>query len=254
MTNITVKITGVSTSQLPKLSNKEIIDLFYQLPGEDIRQEIINGNLRLVLSISNKFKNSKESLDDIFQIGCMGLVKAVDNFDVHRGLNFSTYAFPMIHGEIKRHLRDNSAVKVRRHIKGLGYKVIQMREALTSVFGREATNEEIAKELEVDITEVVEALQSIQDLVSLHEPIGNGEEELFLMDQVSLGNEEVSWVNDLSIQNALTRLDNRQQYVIKKRFFEDKTQYEISKEIGLSQAQVSRLEKLALAKMQEMIL
>lgn len=254
MTNITVKITGLNTSKLPKLSNAEIIDLFHKLPNEEIRQEIINGNLRLVLSISNKFKNSKENLDDIFQIGCIGLVKAVDNFQLERGLQFSTYAVPMIQGEIQRHLRDNnSTIKVGRHIKGLGYKIIQTRDALMSMYGREITNEEIAKVLEIEISEVSNALQAIQDVNSIYDPIGGDDDELLLVDQISAGNKEQDWVHDLSVRNALTKLDSTQQYVIQKRFFEDKTQYEISQEIGLSQAQVSRLEKKALARMQQII-
>ena len=250
-----VEICGVNTSKLPVLTNKEKEELFIKIKAGDkkAREEFINGNLKLVLSVVRKFNNRGENVDDLFQVGCIGLIKAIDNFDLSQNVLFSTYAVPMIIGEIRRHLRDNNSIRVSRSLRDIAYKALQAKEALILKNNREPTIDEVAKEIGISKEEIANALDAIQDPVSLYEPIYNdGADSLFLMDQIGdEKNKDENWVEDIAISEGLKKLNNREQMIIRKRFFDGKTQMEVADEIGISQAQVSRLEKSALLHMRK---
>lgn len=252
-----VEICGVNTSKLPVLTNKEKEELFIKIKAGDkkAREEFINGNLKLVLSVVRKFNNRGENVDDLFQVGCIGLIKAIDNFDLSQNVLFSTYAVPMIIGEIRRHLRDNNSIRVSRSLRDIAYKALQAKEALILKNNREPTIDEVAKEIGISKEEIANALDAIQDPVSLYEPIYNdGADSLFLMDQIGdEKNKDENWVEDIAISEGLKKLNNREQMIIRKRFFDGKTQMEVAEEIGISQAQVSRLEKSALLHMRKSI-
>lgn len=252
-----VEICGVNTSKLPVLSNKEKNELFIEIKkgNKEARQKFINGNLKLVLSVIKRFNNRNENVDDLFQVGCIGLIKAIDNFDLSQNVLFSTYAVPMIIGEIRRHLRDNNSIRVSRSLRDIAYKSLQIREKILNEKNREATIEEIAKELGIEKEDVAYALDAIQEPVSLYEPVYNdGADALFIMDQLSDNkNIDDNWIEDIAIGESLKKLTDRERMIIKKRFFDGKTQMEVADEIGISQAQVSRLEKSALEHMRKNI-
>jgi RNA polymerase sporulation-specific sigma factor len=211
------------------------------------REEYIKGNLRLVLSIIQRFSSSNENVDDLFQIGCIGLMKAIDNFDLSQGVKFSTYAVPMIIGEIRRYLRDNNMVRVSRAMRDTAYKALAVRERLMSKNSKEPTSDEIAKELGIPKQEVVMALEAIVDPVSLFEPVySEGSDAIYVMDQLSDGSCDGNWLDEIVIKEAIASLPKREKEIIALRFLDGKTQIEVAKEIGISQAQVSRLEKGAL--------
>ncbi len=245
-----VEIANVNTSKLQVLTNKENKALFEQMRqgDETAREKIINGNLRLVLSVIQRFGGRGENADDLFQVGCVGLIKAIDNFDVTLDIQLSTYAVPMIIGEIRRYLRDNNMVRVSRSIRDLAYRVLQVKEKLTKETGKEPTIDEVAKELDVEREEVVLSLDAIQDPVSLQEPVYNdGTDSIYIMDQVKdKKNTDESWAENLTIVEALKKLNDKEKMIIDKRFFKGRTQMEVAEEIGISQAQVSRLEKTAI--------
>lgn len=248
-----VEICGVNTSKLPLLTSDEKENLIRKVKEGDIeaREKYIKGNLRLVLSVIQRFTGSNENMDDLFQIGCIGLIKAIDNFDLSQGVKFSTYAVPMIIGEIRRYLRDNSQIRVSRSLRDTAYKAIYAKEKLMKVNLKEPTINEIASEIGVEKEDVVFALDAIQSPVSLYEPIyTDGGDTLYVMDQISdKKNLEENWISDLSISDAVKRLPERERRIINLRFFEGKTQMEVAEEINISQAQVSRLEKNALKSM-----
>lgn len=252
-----VVICGVNTQTLPKLTNeqKELLFKRIQNGDENARQEFINGNLRLVLSVVKKFANRGEQADDLFQIGCIGLIKALDNFDTSHNVKFSTYAVPMIIGEIRRHLRDSGAIKVSRCLKDIAYKSLSAKERLTNKLGHEPDFYEIAKEIDADPKDVMTALEAICDPVSLYDPIYNdGGDVIMVMDQISdKEDKEDKWTSELTISDAINKLNNKEKKILTMRFFQDKTQMEIASEIGISQAQVSRLEKNALSSMKKYI-
>ncbi len=245
-----VEICGVNTSNLPVLSKEEKEELFIKIKegDEEARQKFIYGNLRLVLSVIQRFYGRGESADDLFQVGCVGLIKAIDNFDLSQNVQFSTYAVPMIIGEIKRYLRDNNSIRVSRSIRDLAYKVIQYKERYTRENNREPTIEEIAKELQVGTEEIAFSLEAIQDPVSLQEPVYNdGAESIYIMDQVKdIKNTDELWAEKMTIIQAMKKLNEKEKAIITKRFFDGRTQMEVAEEIGISQAQVSRLEKNAI--------
>ena len=245
-----VELCGVNTSKLPLLREDEKEELFRRIQkgDEKAREEYIKGNLRLVLSVIKRFDSSSESADDLFQIGCVGLMKAVDNFDPERLVRFSTYAVPMIVGEIRRYLRDNSSIRVSRSLRDTAYKAIYAKEGYVRRYMKEPTVQEIADEIGIAKEDVVFALDAVQTPMSLHEPVYNdGGDALYVMDQVSdKKNREENWVEELSLEAAMERLNERERYIISLRFFEGKTQTEVAGQIGISQAQVSRLEKNAL--------
>jgi len=255
--NSKVEICGVNTSKLPVLKSDEKKQLFERILAGDeaAREKYIYGNLRLVLSIIQRFNNRGEYVDDIFQVGCIGLIKAIDNFDVTQGVQFSTYAVPMIIGEIRRYLRDNNSIRVSRSLRDTAYKALQVKERMISQNSKEPTIEEIAKELDMPKEDVIFALDAIQDPISLFEPIyHDGSDAIFVMDQVSdEKNTDSSWLENLSLTEALKRLNDREKLILNLRFFEGKTQMEVADEIGISQAQVSRLEKSALKNMKKYI-
>jgi len=215
------------------------------------REKLVNGNLRLVLSVIQRFNNRGEYVDDLFQVGCIGLIKSIDNFDLEQNVRFSTYAVPMIIGEIRRYLRDNNPIRVSRSLRDIAYKSLQVRERLMSETSREPTPEEIAKELNVPREEVVFALDAIQDPVSLFEPIYNdGGDPIYVVDQISDDKSRDSiWIDEIALMEGIRRLNERERMILKKRFFQGKTQMEVAEEIGISQAQVSRLEKAAIKQM-----
>ncbi len=215
--------------------------------SKSARDELVNGNLKLVLSVVQRFVGRGENLDDLFQVGCIGLIKAIDNFDTDHGVRFSTYAVPMIIGEIRRYLRDNNSVRVSRSIKDTAYKAMQAKEKLLIKLQREPTVEEIANELEITREEAVIALESIVDPVSLNEPIySDGGDTIYIMDQVGDGNDERNWLEEIAFKQAISELSERERNILSMRFMLGKTQMEVAAEIGISQAQVSRLEKNAL--------
>ena len=249
-----VVICGVNTSKLPLLSEDEKRALFARMNAGDksAREEFIRGNLRLVLSVIQRFSgNNIESSDDLFQVGCIGLIKALDNFDQTLDVKFSTYAVPMIIGECRRYMRDNNTIRVSRSLRDIAYKAIYTRDILTKKIDREPTVDEIAKELELPKEDIVTALDAIATPRSLFEPVyQEGQDVLYLMDQVKdKKNKEENWVQSLALQEAMQRLDERELNIIRLRFFEGKTQTEVADEIAISQAQVSRLEKNALKSM-----
>lgn len=244
-----VSICGVNTSKLKTLKEKEKIALLKRIKEGDkaARDELISGNLRLVLSVIQRFINRGENLDDLFQVGCIGLIKAIDNFDLTKPVRFSTYAVPMIIGEIRRYLRDNNSVRVSRSLKDTAYKAMQVKERLTNEMNKEPTVEQIAKEMGMEKEDVVLALEAIVDPVSLYEPVfSDGGDTIYVMDQVSDSSKDTDWLDELSIKEAIKGLGEREKKILSLRFFMGKTQVEVAKEIGISQAQVSRLEKGAL--------
>ena len=253
-----VELCGVNTSKLPLLREDEKEELFRRIQkgDEKAREEYIKGNLRLVLSVIKRFDSSSERADDLFQIGCVGLMKAVDNFDPERLVRFSTYAVPMIVGEIRRYLRDNSSIRVSRSLRDTAYKAIYAKEGYVRRYMKEPTVQEIADEIGIAKEDVVFALDAVQTPMSLHEPVYNdGGDALYVMDQVSdKKNREENWVEELSLEAAMERLNERERYIISLRFFEGKTQTEVAGQIGISQAQVSRLEKNALKTMRQYLL
>jgi len=250
-----VEIAGVNTAKLPVLSNKEKQELLIKIKNGDneAREKFINCNLRLVLSVIQRFYNRGENVDDLFQIGCIGLIKSIDNFDLSQNVQFSTYAVPMIIGEIRRYLRDNNTVRVSRSIRDMAYRVLQIKERISREQNREANIEEIAKELAVEREDIAFCLDAIQDPVSLQEPIyKDGTENLYVMDQISDNkNIDDRWVEDLTIAQAMTKLNKREKEIITRRFFDGRTQMEVAEEIGISQAQVSRLEKGAISRIRK---
>lgn len=252
MLNNKVEICGVNTSKLPLLSKKEKEELFVKIKEGDkqARTKFINGNLRLVLSVIQRFYGrGGETADDLFQVGCVGLIKAIDNFDLSQNVQFSTYAVPMICGEVKRYLRDNNSIRVSRSIRDLAYKAIQVKERYTKEKGREPTIDEIAKELGVEREEIALSFDAIQDPVSLQEPIYNdGTENIYIIDQIKdTKNTDELWTEKITISGALEKLSEKEKMIVNKRFFNGRTQMEVAEEIGISQAQVSRLEKSAIA-------
>lgn len=249
-----VEICGVNTSKLPVLTAEEKAELFRRIKSgdEQARELYIKGNLRLVLSVIRRFQNSSENADDLFQIGCIGLIKAIDNFDTTLQVKFSTYAVPMIIGEIRRYLRDNNSIRVSRSLRDIAYKAIYTRENYMKQHLKEPTVTEIAQEIGIEKEMIVYALDAIQNPVSLFEPVyTEGGDTLYVMDQISdKKNKEENWVESLSLNDALGTLSPRESHIIKLRFFEGKTQMEVASEIQISQAQVSRLEKNALKSME----
>ena len=248
-----VEICGVNTSKLPLLTSEEKDALFARILKGDknAREEYIKGNLRLVLSVIQRFSSSNENVDDLFQIGCIGLIKAIDNFDVTQNVKFSTYAVPMILGEVRRYLRDNNSIRVSRSLRDTAYKALYARDALTKKNLREPTIMEIADEVGISKEEITYAMDAIQTPVSLYEPVyTDGGDPLCVMDQISdKKNREENWIEQLSLNEAMKRLPERERHIIDLRFFEGKTQTEVAEEVGISQAQVSRLEKNALKAM-----
>ncbi|WP_394522372.1 RNA polymerase sporulation sigma factor SigG [Lacrimispora sp. JR3] len=253
MSGYKVEICGVNTSKLPLLSNEEKEVLFKRILNGDkkAREDYIKGNLRLVLSVIQRFSGSSENVDDLFQIGCIGLIKAIDNFDITQNVRFSTYAVPMILGEVRRYLRDNNSIRVSRSLRDTAYKAIYAKENLMKKNLKEPTLMEIADEIGVSKEDITYALDAIQSPVSLYEPVySDGGDPLFVMDQISdKKNLEENWVEDISLNEAMRRLPERERHIIDMRFFEGKTQTEVAEEIHISQAQVSRLEKNALKTM-----
>ena len=252
-----VEICGVNTSKLPVLTNEEMRKLFKRIHEGDYsaREEFIQGNLRLVLSVIQRFNNRGEHVDDLFQVGCIGLIKAIDNFDLSQNVKFSTYAVPMIIGEIRRYLRDNNSIRVSRSLRDTAYKALQIRDQLINKNSKEPTISEIAKELNIPREEVVFALDAIQDPISLFEPIYHDSgDAIFVMDQVSdEKSEDETWLEGIALREALRKLSDREKLILTLRFFEGRTQMEVADEIGISQAQVSRLEKTALKHMRKFI-
>ncbi|MDR0879990.1 MAG: RNA polymerase sporulation sigma factor SigG [Clostridioides sp.] len=252
-----VEICGVNTSELPVLKSKEMDELLIKIKAgdEQARQVFLNGNLRLVLSVTKKFNNRGENIDDLFQIGCVGLIKAIDNFDLSLNVRFSTYAVPMIIGEIRRYLRDNNPIRVSRSIKDTAYKALQVREKYITEHSKEPTVSEIAKELELEVEQVVMALDAIQDPISLFDPVyqDNGD-AIYVMDQVQDKKEnDASWLEQISLREAAKKLSSREKLVLDLRFYKGRTQIEVADEIGISQAQVSRIEKNALKNMRKYV-
>jgi RNA polymerase sporulation-specific sigma factor len=252
-----VEICGVNTAELPVLGNDRMRILFHQMQTRPepertaARRELIQGNLRLVLSVIQRFNNRGEPVDDLFQVGCIGLMKAIDNFDLGQNVRFSTYAVPMVIGEIRRYLRDNNPIRVSRSLRDLAYKALQVRDTLTHRHGREPRIQEIAAELGAPYGEVLAALDAIQEPVSLFEPIyEDGGDPICVMDQIrDERTEDEAWLEGLTLREAIRRLGPREQAILQMRFFQGKTQMEVAEEIGISQAQVSRLEKAALVQM-----
>lgn len=253
-----VEICGVNTAKLPLLKEEEKEALLARIKegDETAREEYIKGNLRLVLSVIRRFTGSSENADDLFQIGCVGLMKAVDNFDPDREVKFSTYAVPMIIGEIRRYLRDNNSIRVSRSLRDMAYKAIYAKEGYMRKHMKEPTMQEIAEEIGIAKEDIVFALDAIQAPMSLYEPVYNdGGDTLYVMDQVSdKKSREENWIEELSLEAAMERLNERERYIIRLRFFEGKTQMEVAEEIKISQAQVSRLEKNALKIMRQYLL
>ena len=252
-----VEICGVNTANIKVLNNDEMTELFkkYKNKDEKAKEDLINGNLKLVLSILRKYGNRVDNLDDLFQIGCVGLIKAIENFDLSHGVMFSTYAVPMIQGEIKRYLRDNNSVRVARSIKDTAYKALKIKEELTNKLGREPSISEISKELELSDFEVSNALDSMRETVSMYEPIYNdGGDTIYLADQIgdTKGNTfELDY--HIALKDAMKKLKQKERYVLTERYIIGKTQMELSEELGISQAQISRLEKSGLDNLKKMI-
>lgn len=246
-----VELCGINTSTLPVLSEtkkEELLKLTKQ-GNKKAREELINGNLRLVLSVIQRFSNRGENPDDLFQIGCIGLIKSIDNFDITQPVKFSTYAVPMIIGEVRRFLRDNSPVRISRSIKDTAYKAMQAKETITKRTNREPKIEEIATELGLNVPEVVMALESIVSPVSLYEPVySDGGDTIYVLDQVGDNNDDSNWLDEIALKESIKNLTNREKRILRLRFMEGKTQMEVSEQIGISQAQVSRLEKNAMFK------
>lgn len=252
-----VEITGIKTSDLKVLNSDEQIELFKKLADGDkkAKEEIIEGNLKLVLSILKKFVNRCDNMDDLFQIGCVGLVKAVDNFDLSYNVKFSTYAVPMIIGEVRRYLRDDSMIRISRSVKDVAYKTLKAKELFMLEKGREATIEEISKIIDVDEVDIVCALEATKGTVSIFKPIYNdGGETIYLFDQIENPNESSNnWNNTIALKDAINKLKQKEKFIIYQRYLMGKTQMELSDELGISQAQVSRIEKNAIDNVKKLI-
>ena len=252
-----VEICGVNTSRLQTLSNEEMMRLIElaQKGDQAAKQRLVEGNLKLVLSVIQRFLGRGENPDDLFQVGCIGLIKAIDNFDLKQQVRFSTYAVPMIIGEIRRYLRDNSMIRVSRSQRDLAYRALRVKEELSLRLSRDPTDAEIAAEIEAEPAAVTEALTSITTPLSLYEPVfSEGGDALYLMDQISDDKEnDETWIDNIAIGEAMKRLSDRERSIISMRFFRGKTQMEIADEIGISQAQVSRIEKGALDRIRRQI-
>ncbi len=246
-----VEICGVNTANIKVLKEKEKMELLLRIKQGDkkARDELINGNLRLVLSVIQRFTNRGENPDDLFQVGCIGLIKAIDNFNIDMGVRFSTYSVPMIIGEIRRYLRDNNAVRVSRSMRDTAYHAMQVKEKLILQNNQEPTVNEIADELGIKKEEVVLALESIVDPVSLFEPIYNdGGDTIYVMDQIGDRDDDRNWIDEIELKEEIKKLSPREKRILSMRFMQGKTQMEVASEVGISQAQVSRLEKGALKK------
>ncbi len=250
-----VKICGINTSQLKVLPEKEKMRLLKLVKSgnEKAREELISGNLRLVLSVIQRFNGRGETLDDLFQVGCIGLIKSIDNFDISQNVRFSTYAVPMIIGEIRRHLRDNNSIKVSRSMRDIAYRAMQIKEQMMTSKNTEPSIEEIAAEMGIGKESIVLSLESIVEPVSLNEPVfsdSNGD-TVYIMDQIGDTDDDSNWLDGISMKQAITKLGIREKNILSLRFLKGKTQMEVAKEIGISQAQVSRLEKSAMKKIKE---
>ncbi len=244
-----VEICGVNTSKLTVLTESEKEDLLKKVKSGDkkARDELINGNLRLVLSVIQRFTSRGENPDDLFQVGCIGLIKSIDNFDISHNVKFSTYAVPMIIGEIRRYLRDNNSVRVSRSMRDTAYKAMLAKEKLIAQKQQEPTIEEIAKELDIPKAEVVMALESVVEPMSLDEPVySDSGDTIYVMDQLGDSNDDNNWIDEIALKEAIVNLSDREKKILTLRFLNGKTQIEVANEIGISQAQVSRLEKWAL--------
>jgi len=252
-----VELTGVNTANIEVLTDEEQIELIKRMHEGDIfaKDRLINGNLKLVLSVLKKFSNRSENMDDLFQVGCVGLIKAIDNFDLSYDVKFSTYSVPMIIGEIKRYLRDNSSVRISRSIKDLAFHALQKKEELTIINGKEPTVKEIAAALKLPEFDVMLALDSMKDTVSMFEPIYNdGNDTIYLSDQLEDNkNNEYDIHTKLAVKEAINRLRYKEKYVLFERFLVGKTQIELSKELGVSQAQISRLERSGIENIKKML-
>lgn len=251
-----VEICGINTADLKVLKESEKLDCFKRMRGGDrsAREQLINGNLKLVLSVIQRFQNRGENPDDLFQVGVIGLIKAIDNFNIDYGLKFSTYAVPMIIGELRRYLRDYNAVRVSRSLKDTAYKAMHAKEKLTRELDRDPTIDEISKELEMERSAVVMALEAIVDPISLQEPVyTDGGDTIYVMDQVSDRSDDSDWLEEIMFKEALNSLNDREKNILMLRFFQGKTQVEVANEIGISQAQVSRLEKGALTRIKSQL-
>ena len=249
-----VEICGVNTSKLKVLKEKEKMELLKQMQNGDptAREKLVNGNLRLVLSVIQRFSGRGDNPDDLFQVGTIGLMKAIDNFDISQNVRFSTYAVPMIIGEVRRYLRDNNALRVSRSTRDIAYHAMQAKEKLQNKLNREPSPEEIAKEMDMPVTNVVLALEAIVEPVSLYEPVySDGGDTIYVMDQVGSMESEQDWLSCLSIRDTIAALSKREKKILSLRFMQGKTQTEVAEEIGISQAQVSRLEKGAIQKIKE---
>lgn len=250
-----VEICGVDTSKIKVLKEAEKIELLKKIRENDdkkARQQLIEGNLRLVLSVVQRFSNRGENPDDLFQVGCIGLIKAIDNFDTSHDVRFSTYAVPMIIGEIRRYLRDYNSIRVSRSLKDTAYHAMQIKERIQNELGRDATIEEIAKEMEIEPVNVIIALEAIVEPISLYEPVySDGGDTIYVMDQVGSSESDEDWLYEIAIKEAINNLGDREKQILNLRFMQGKTQMEVAKEVGISQAQVSRLEKGALKKVKE---
>ncbi|MBR5535286.1 MAG: RNA polymerase sporulation sigma factor SigG [Clostridia bacterium] len=251
-----VQLCGVNTSKLPVLSKKEKDELFERIKQGDMkaREDFINGNLRLVLSIVGRFSSRGENPDDLFQVGCVGLIKALDNFDTEQGVQFSTYAVPMIIGEIRRYLRDYNSIRVSRSVRDTAYRALQVKERLINLYGKEPTIEQIAKELEKPKEEIVFALDAISEPVSLFEPVyHDGGDAVYIMDQLSDEKNDEAWIEHIVLKEAMEHLSDKERQILDLRFFRGRTQTEVAEEVGISQAQVSRLEKSAINHMRKYV-
>ena len=251
-----VEITGVNTANIDVLSNEEMLELFKELKkgNKEAKNKLIHSNLKLILSVLKKYNNRKENLDDLFQIGCVGLIKAIDNFDLNLEVKFSTYAVPMILGEIKRYLRDNNAVRVTRSVKDIAFRGLKVKELLTNKWNREPTNKEIADYININESEITNAFEAIKDTVSMSEPIYNdGGDTIYLSEQIADNKDKINWDTRLMLKEALNKLKEKERFIIQKRYFEGITQIELSEEIGISQAQISRIEKSGLDNMKKML-
>ncbi len=252
-----VEICGLDTAKLPMMTQKRSRELLIKIQGGDVeaRQTFIQENLRLVLSVIQRFSGRGEQMDDLFQVGCIGLIKAIDNFDLKHEVRFSTYAVPMIIGEVRRHLRDNNALRVSRSIRDTAYRALQTRTRLTDELGREPHISEVAKAMEITQEEVAFALDAIQDPVSLFEPIYHDDgDAIYVMDQVKDdGENDDDWLTHVALESGMEKLTERERRILRLRFFQGRTQMEVAEEIGISQAQVSRLEKSALKHMRKYV-
>jgi len=251
-----VEICGVNTAKLPLYKEAEMTEMLLKIKEGDreTRDAFITGNLRLVLSVIQRFGNRGENPDDLFQVGCIGLMKAIDNFDISQNVRFSTYAVPMIIGEIRRYLRDNNSIRVSRSMRDTAYKAMQTKEELINRDLKEPTVEQIAKEMGINKAQVVTALEAIVEPMSLYDPVySDSGDTIYVMDQIGDKSSDTDWIEEIAIKEAVERLDAREKRILSLRFFNGKTQMEVSKEIGISQAQVSRLEKSALDRIKKQI-